>query len=202
MSSLTTYSADQPQQGSTTRDFDAISEQLNSIGVQFERWQAECEFSADAEPQAVLDAYQEPIARLQQQYGFQSADVISLKADHPNKDELRKKFLSEHTHSDFEVRFFVEGRGLFYLHVGKRVYAVLCEQGDLISVPANTAHWFDMGENPDFKCIRLFTTPEGWVAEYTGNPIGESFPTLDQYLSALSQGSGSAAEGRTTEAAL
>lgn len=185
MSALSTYSADQPQQATTIRDFASISEQLGTLGVVFERWQAKHEFAADAEPQNVLDAYQDSIDKLKQQYGFQSVDVISLKADHPNKDQLRQKFLAEHKHSDFEVRFFVEGCGLFYLHVGDTVYAVLCEQGDLISVPANTTHWFDMGVNPDFKCIRLFTTEDGWVAEFTGNNISESFPTLDEYLAAL-----------------
>jgi 1,2-dihydroxy-3-keto-5-methylthiopentene dioxygenase len=42
-----------------------------------------------------------------------------------------------------------------------------------------------MGENPDFKCIRLFTTEDGWVADFTGNPISDRFPTLDQYLATL-----------------
>ncbi len=185
MSALTIFSAEQPEQGTTFRDFNEIAAQLKDLDVKFERWQAESVFTADADAQAVLDAYQSPIARLKQQYGFQSVDVISLQADHPNKVQLRQKFLAEHTHSDFEVRFFVEGRGLFYLHVADKVYAVLCEQGDLISVPANTTHWFDMGEHPDFKCIRLFTTEDGWVAEFTGNPIAEQFPTLDQYLATL-----------------
>ncbi len=186
MSALTVYQASQPEQVAITyRDFNAIATQLNAIGVQFERWQAECLFTADAEAQTVLEAYQGSIDRLKQQYGFQSFDVISLKADHPNKDQLRQKFLAEHTHSDFEVRFFVEGRGLFYLHVEDMVYAVLCERGDLISVPANTTHWFDMGETPDFKCIRLFTTEDGWLAEFTGSDIALGFPTLDQYLAAV-----------------
>lgn len=182
MSALTIYPADRPQRGSTSRDFAAIAERLAAIGVQFERWRAEAEFGADAAAQEVLSAYQGSIDRLKSQYGFQSVDVISLKADHPNKDQLRQKFLAEHTHSDFEVRFFVEGRGLFYLHVDDQVYAVLCEQGDLISVPANTTHWFDMGADPDFKCIRLFTTEDGWVAEFTGSDIANRFPTLDQYM--------------------
>ncbi|OQW73249.1 MAG: cupin [Proteobacteria bacterium ST_bin11] len=185
MSALTLYPADKPQQGNTFRDFADIAQQLQGIGVQFERWQADSEFSAADDAETVLKAYESSIETLKQQYGFQSVDVISLSADHPNKDALRKKFLAEHTHSDFEVRFFVEGKGLFYLHVGAQVYAVLCEQGDLISVPANTTHWFDMGENPAFKCIRLFTTEDGWVAEFTGNPIADSFPTLDQYLTSL-----------------
>ena len=185
MSALTVYQADQPQQGTTYHDFETIVTQLNAIGVQFERWYAECESAAYAGVQTVLEAYQSSIDRLKQQYGFQSVDVISLTADHPEKDAFRQKFLSEHTHSDFEVRFFVEGRGLFFLHVDAKVYAILCEQGDLISVPAHIKHWFDMGAKPDFKCIRLFTTEDGWVAEFTGDPIADSFPTMDQYLATL-----------------
>ncbi len=185
MSALSIYPADQPQAGITTREFADISSQLAEIGVQFERWQAAYEFGADADAQTVLDAYQDSVNHLKQSYGFQSVDVISLTADHPNKDQLRQKFLAEHTHDDFEVRFFVDGKGLFFLHVADKVYAVLCEQGDLISVPANTTHWFDMGAEPNFKCIRLFTTEDGWVANFTGSTIAASFPTLDAYLADL-----------------
>ena len=70
------------------------------------------------------------------------------------------------------MRFFVAGRGLFTLHIGDYVYAVLCEKNDLISVPAGTPHWFDMGEHPHFVAIRLFNNPEGWVANFTGEDIG------------------------------
>jgi len=185
MSALTVYPENQPQSGAAYTDFNAIHRHLDQIGVQFERWTANCELAADADQDTVIAAYSDSIDRLKQQYGFQSVDVISLNPDHPDKAAFRQKFLSEHVHADFEVRFFIEGRGLFYLHVGGKVYAVLCEQGDLISVPANTTHWFDMGENPKFKCIRLFTTPEGWVADFTGNDISKSFPTLDQYVAGL-----------------
>jgi enolase-phosphatase E1 len=106
--------------------------------------------------------------------------VVSLKPDHPDREALRAKFLNEHTHSDYEVRFFVDGQGLFYIHKAGRVYATLCERGDLISVPADTPHWFDMGPRPDFKCIRLFTTPEGWVARFTESDIAGRFPPSRQ----------------------
>lgn len=185
MTALTRYPESQPQHGQTFTDLVDIQTRLHNIGVQFERWNTQQVLPDDADQAAVINAYSDSIERLQQQYGFQSVDVISLNPDHPNKTEFRQKFLAEHTHDDFEVRFFVQGRGLFYLHVNTQVYAVLCEQGDLISVPANTTHWFDMGENPQFKCIRLFTTPEGWVAKFTGSDIALSFPTLDQYVAAL-----------------
>ncbi|MGD0958401.1 MAG: cupin domain-containing protein [Methylomonas sp.] len=185
MSALSIYPDEQAVNGETFRDFAAIQERLNALGVQFERWRADFEFAPDAEAQTVLEAYQQPVTALMRQYGFKSVDVISVKPDHVNKETLRRKFLAEHIHKDFEVRFFVEGRGLFYLHAGKQVYVVLCEQGDLISVPANTPHWFDMGEEPDFRCIRLFTNEDGWVAEFTGSRISELFPTFDQYLAGL-----------------
>ncbi|MGY6274288.1 1,2-dihydroxy-3-keto-5-methylthiopentene dioxygenase [Methylomonas sp. MgM2] len=185
MSALTIYPDNQPQHGSTSQDFDNIAEQLKSIDVLFERWEPGSEFIAEGQVQTVTEAYQMHIDRLKKLFGFQSVDVVSLSPNHPDKEALRQKFLSEHTHSDFEVRFFVEGSGLFFLHVADKVYAILCEQGDLISVPSHTKHWFDMGESPEFKCIRFFTTEDGWIAEYTGDPIAEQFPTFDQYLASL-----------------
>jgi 1,2-dihydroxy-3-keto-5-methylthiopentene dioxygenase len=99
-----------------------------------------------------------------------------MKPDHPEKAAMRTKFLSEHTHSEDEVRFFVEGSGLFSLHIGGSVYLVTCERGDLLSVPAGTRHWFDMGDSPRFAAIRLFLDPSGWVAKYTGDAIADRFP--------------------------
>jgi len=184
MSILTLYSDNGSRAAEAARDFDAIASSLDSLGVNFERWAADRELPADADPDAVLAAYAEPVARLKALYGFQSADVISVGPEHPQKEALRAKFLNEHTHSDFEVRFFVQGRGLFYLHPDENVYAVLCERGDLISVPASVKHWFDMGANPELKCIRLFTTPEGWVADFTGSDIAGKFPNIEQFIEA------------------
>lgn len=186
MSALTVYADNRPESGETVTDFSEIQNRLNGIGVRFERWTANWKLAVDADQDTIISAYGDSIDRLKQQYGFKSVDVVSLHPDHPDKAAFRQKFLAEHIHDDFEVRFFIDGRGLFYLHVDGRVYAVLCEKGDLISVPANTPHWFDMGEQPRFKCIRLFTTPEGWVASFTGNDIAQSFPTFDQYVNSLS----------------
>jgi 1,2-dihydroxy-3-keto-5-methylthiopentene dioxygenase len=182
MSALTIYREDGTPTGATLRDHAAIAAALGHLSVRFERWQADRPLSADAGQQEVLAAYDEAIGRLSAQYGFQSIDVVALRPDHPQKEEMRGKFLSEHTHSDFEVRFFVDGSGAFYLHIEDRVYLVLCEKGDLISVPANTTHWFDMGEKPDFKCIRFFTVPDGWVGSFTGSEIARRLPTFDEYV--------------------
>lgn len=185
MTALTIYPDTQPEQGEIFKDIIAIQSQLKNIGVQFEQWTSEQELASDADQASVIAAYATSIDKLKVDCAFQSVDVMKLNPDHPDRAVFRQKFLAEHVHEDFEVRFFVEGRGLFYLHVDNKVYAVLCEQGDLISVPADTKHWFDMGENPKFTCIRLFTTPDGWVANFTGNDIAKSFPTFDDYVAAL-----------------
>jgi 1,2-dihydroxy-3-keto-5-methylthiopentene dioxygenase len=167
------------------QSFEDISTHLKAIGVGFERWEASRELDGHASQDEVIEAYRGSINRLMNDYGFKSVDVLSVQPDHPQREGLRQKFLAEHIHTDFEVRFFVDGEGLFYLHTGGKVHAVLCTRGDLISVPANTLHWFDTGARPHFTVIRLFTTPEGWVAEYSGDKIAERFPRLEApaYLS-------------------
>jgi 1,2-dihydroxy-3-keto-5-methylthiopentene dioxygenase len=181
MSTLAIY-RDNAELIEKTEDFETIANQLHGAGVLFERWQADRKLSDTAGQDEIIAAYRASVDRLMKHYNFKSADVISMTPDHPDRAALRNKFLDEHTHSDFEVRFFVEGRGLFFIHAAGRVYAILCTQGDLISVPANTPHWFDMGPAPRLKCIRLFTTPEGWVANYTGSAIAKQFPTLDAFV--------------------
>ncbi len=162
-----------------TSDGGQIARELNAIGVRFERWAADAELPKGADQQTVLDAYKSSIEKLVQQCGYQTMDVIRLERGAPNTEPMRKKFLDEHQHSEDEVRFFVEGRGAFYLHVNGRVYQTVCVKGDLISVPAGTKHWFDMGADPEFTAIRLFNNQEGWVANFTGDAIASSFPKLD-----------------------
>ncbi|MDB5972906.1 MAG: Acireductone dioxygenase [Hydrocarboniphaga sp.] len=159
--------------------YEDIRRALDKIGVGFERWEASKQLDTEASQDEVIEAYRDAIDRLMKAYGFKSVDVISLYASHPQKEAMRDKFLHEHTHDDFEVRFFVEGEGLFNIRKDGHVYAMRCAQGDLISVPANTTHWFDMGPNPNLKAIRLFTTPEGWVANFTGDNIADRFPRLE-----------------------
>jgi 1,2-dihydroxy-3-keto-5-methylthiopentene dioxygenase len=162
-----------------TRDHALIAELLGREGVRFERWAANAPVQPGASQDEVIAAYRTDIDRIMAEKNYQAVDVISLSADHPQKDALRQKFLNEHRHSEDEVRFFVAGSGLFTLHLDTRVLEVLCEQGDLISVPDNTRHWFDMGPNPHFIAIRIFSNPEGWVANFTGDDIAQRFPRYD-----------------------
>ena len=155
-----------------------IASELAARGIGYERWPARAELAPAAAPEQILAAYAAEIARVQASGTYPTVDAIRLTPDHPDRAALRQKFLAEHTHSEDEVRFFVEGRGLFCLHIGAEVLQVLCETDDFLRVPAGTRHWFDMGSAPHFSAIRFFDNPEGWVAQFTGDAIAERYPLL------------------------
>lgn len=181
MSELKVFSDDSPAEPIFfSRDHADIAERLAQAGIRFERWEASRPIGPDDTPEEIMAAYAEPIDRLKNAEGYVSVDVVSMWPDHPDREAARKKFLEEHTHAEDEVRFFVKGKGLFSLHIGDEVLEVLCERGDLIGVPANTTHWFDMGPRPEFTAIRLFTSPKGWVAEFTGSDIARRFNRLER----------------------
>ncbi|MDR6847136.1 1,2-dihydroxy-3-keto-5-methylthiopentene dioxygenase [Sphingomonas sp. BE270] len=158
-----------------TTDAAEIEATLQQAGVRFERWPLK-PVTTDSD---VLTVYADEVARLTAEGGYQSIDVARIAPDHPDRATLREKFLSEHTHGEDEVRFFIDGEGLFTLHHDGRVFNMLCCAGDLISVPAGMRHWFDMGAAPRFTAIRLFVNPDGWVAAFTGSDIAERFPRLE-----------------------
>lgn len=172
----------------STTDPAAISTHLGTIGIRFEQWTAGADLADSADQEAVLAAYASDVARIKAQ-GFTTVDVARMAGD-PNDSafiekaaEARTKFLSEHTHADDEVRFFVEGRGAFYLRIGGSVHIVICEAGDYLSVPKDTKHWFDMGTRPRFTAIRFFAVEDGWVGNFTGDPIASRFPSFDELVS-------------------
>ena len=162
-----------------SNDHQQIVRELSSIGIPFARWSAHAQLAPDATPEQVMAAYAPEIEALNAKYGFKSMDVVAMHPAHEQAAVARGKFLAEHTHDDFEIRFFVDGAGAFYIHASERVYKVVCTAGDLIELPANTTHWFDMGEKPFFKAIRFFTVPEGWVGHFTGSEIAKGYPAFE-----------------------
>lgn len=152
---------------------------LAERGIWFEQWEASEPLAMDADQDTVLRAYHHVLAPFMEQNGYKTADVININAGTPNYEAVRNKFLSEHRHTEDEVRFFVDGQGYFWFNLDNGVdpiFNVLCQAGDLISVPANTRHWFDAGkENPSVKSIRMFIDQSGWVPHYTESGIDKNY---------------------------
>lgn len=176
MSELTIFHEDTPGLSlAKLSQPEAIVSALAVVGVDFRQWRVDTGLQPGADSESVLAAYATQISALQAERGYTTHDVVRITPDHPERAALRQKFLAEHTHAEDEVRFFAEGSGTFYLHVQQRVYRLHCEQGDVLSVPANTPHWFDTGSLPHFTAVRLFTDPAGWIGHFTGSDIADRF---------------------------
>lgn len=170
-----------------TRDNEKIIAELAERGVRLRHWAVRGELGPHDGQEEVLARYRAEVESLCAEQDLRVVDVARLSPS--DEDAWREKaakaraaFLDEHRHAEDEVRFFVAGTGCFYLHLDARVCAVVCEPGDLLSVPAGTPHWFDMGPRPDFCAIRFFRDEDGWVADFTGDPLGDGFPRLDTLL--------------------
>ena len=155
-----------------------ISATLAELGVQFAQW-PRVQLPADADDAAILAAYREPLAALQAAGDYPRVEISRVCPDQADRAELRDRYLAEHRHAGAEARFFVAGQGLFSLHIADHVYEVLCERGDLLVIPANTWHWFDMGERPSYVTLRLLGQADGWQAEYSGDEIASRFNRLE-----------------------
>jgi 1,2-dihydroxy-3-keto-5-methylthiopentene dioxygenase len=153
-----------------------VAEFLSGQGIDYERWEPSRAVAASAPAQEVLDAYAPEIERLKARGGYVTADVIDVKPDTPGLDAMLARFSREHWHDEDEVRFILEGRGVF--HVRPRegpVFAIEVEAGDLIRVPRGTWHWFDLCADRRIRAIRLFQDPAGWTPNYTESGVDRGF---------------------------
>ena len=130
---------------------------LRAVGALYE--------SLPVDPQA----YQPPLDRLKAERGYVEQDIIELAPDTPNLEALCAKFIDEHLHTDDEVRYVLEGEGIFDLRsVDDQWMRVTVEQGDLLVVPANLHHRFMLTARKQIRCVRLFKDSAGWVPHYRG----------------------------------
>jgi 1,2-dihydroxy-3-keto-5-methylthiopentene dioxygenase len=169
-----------PDQDKKITDQSEIKAFLEERGVWFDQWEAKAEFDDTADQETVLAAYEHVLKPYMDMNGYQTADVISVNPNMDNLDAIKNKFITEHTHSEDEVRFFVDGEGLFWFNMenGNPIFCMICQKGDLISVPANTKHWFDFGPKTFVKAIRVFIDQSGWVPHYTGSGVDNPYNKL------------------------
>ena len=165
-----------PEENRTIEDESAIAAFLAEHGIEYERWTGGPDVASSATSEAVLDAYAGKIAQLKARGGYVTADVIDVTSATPGLDAMLARFNSEHWHDEDEVRFIVEGRGLFHIHPPHGpVFAIEVEAGDLIRVPRGTHHWFDLCADKRIRAIRLFQDPSGWTPHYTSSGVDRGF---------------------------
>jgi 1,2-dihydroxy-3-keto-5-methylthiopentene dioxygenase len=168
-----------PQENTTHRDAESVTAFLRQFGIEYHRWTPEHAVAADAAPEELLAAYSREIDALKARGGYVTADVIDVKPDTPNLDAMLARFSREHWHDEDEVRFIIEGRGLFHVHPPNGpVFAIEVEAGDLIRVPRGTHHWFDLCADRRIRAIRLFQDVSGWTPHYTDSGIDTGFQPI------------------------
>ena len=107
------------------------------------------------------------IARIKRERGYVEQDEVSLSKETPNLDAICAKFDQEHYHTLDEVRFVVDGEGIFDVRdPSDRWVRIEVGAGDLIIIPANKYHRFYLTPTKTIRCMRLFLNNEGWTPLY------------------------------------
>ncbi|WP_088894434.1 1,2-dihydroxy-3-keto-5-methylthiopentene dioxygenase [Leptolyngbya ohadii] len=168
-----------PEENRQITDSAEIEAYLKAIGIGFAQWEPSHPLSETASSEEILAAYAPEIEALKQQGGYVTADVIDIKPDTPNLDGMLAKFSREHSHAEDEVRFTIEGHGLFHINPQTSpVVSIQVEAGDLLVVPEGTLHWFDLCGDRRIRAIRLFQEMAGWTPHYTESGKEQGFVPL------------------------
>ncbi len=137
---------------------------LERYGLYAEFWSPEVSDPNISDP---LVKYANQIQRLKKRFNYASADVCSMNSNTKNMDKMLDAFVKEHHHTDDEVRFTVDGEGMFGVNpITDPPFEVYVETGDLLLVPANTRHWFELTDKKNICCIRVFKDKPKWEAVY------------------------------------
>jgi 1,2-dihydroxy-3-keto-5-methylthiopentene dioxygenase len=168
-----------PERQETLSDPGTMAAFLSPHGITYEQWHSSRSVPDGSTADTVLAAYADKIDALKAKGGYTTADVIDVTPSTPGLDAMLAKFSREHTHDEDEVRFIVEGRGVFHIHpLDGPVFAIEVEAGDLISVPRGTLHWFDLCADRRIRAIRLFEDKSGWTPHYTDSGIDAGFQPI------------------------
>jgi 1,2-dihydroxy-3-keto-5-methylthiopentene dioxygenase len=152
---------------------DEVGPFLAALGIDYERWEP---VAPEAPAEELLAGYASEIEALKESGGYVTADVIDLGPDTPGLDQMLDRFNVEHWHDEDEVRFIVDGSGVFHIDPPEGgVVSIEVGPGDLIRVPRGTRHWFDLCETRRIRAIRLFQDKSGWTPHYTGSGVDAGY---------------------------
>src|SRR5207249_3059077 len=134
-----------PEEGQKITETEAICRYLAGINIEYEIWEPSQPVGPEASNEEILQAYSADIEKLKARGGYVTADVVNVNPQTPGLDAMLARFNREHWHDEDEVRFIIQGRGLFHIHPQPGpVAAIEVEAGDLIRVPGGTWHWFNL----------------------------------------------------------
>lgn len=170
------------EDGTVVSDIAGIQQALKPLGVQVHHWPTGDDPALNqlldtpaldaTQKEHVLEGLDHYFEKLKTEAGYHSRDLIVLHGGIEGLDKALEKFSPAHTHDDDEVRYIVDGEGVFGFSFPDGSQAeLLLERGEYINVPKDTEHWFHLTETKRIKAVRYFSGTDGWVPVYTGAEI-------------------------------
>ncbi len=155
---------------------DDIAATLAEQGVGFVHAPLELRVRPGGSAEEALAACREYLDQLMTAQGSVAYQLLNRDGADPAQVDVR----DEHVHGAEEVFAVVSGRAQVGLRLGGQVYAVLCEKGDRLVVPAGTRRWVELGDNPFCLALRLFADEPGAQAVFTGDQSAREFLGIDE----------------------
>ena len=180
MSSLSVYHVSSPRQpDKMLTHLEDIAATLAEHGVLFDRCEPTGPIPPDAGHEAIIGAFRSHIDPLAASRDYGHAGVIDIDSRRSDASGLAGELQREHRVDEDQTRICVAGQELVMLHLDDYIYAVLCERNDVLSIPAGTRRWFNVGEHPRLVTISLSRTADGGVPLPTGDDIASQFPGIE-----------------------
>lgn len=153
MSILSVFHSSSPQLAhKVLTHHEDIAATLAEQGVQFARHEHGLRIRPGSAEAQVREEAAGLIDTLMTAHGCKGLMLLNRDGEQLAEVDLR----DEHAHDAVEAFAVVSGRGQISLRLGEQVFALLCEKGDVLVVPAQTRRWIDLGDTPFCLALRLF----------------------------------------------
>lgn len=177
MSSLAVHLHTSPQlPNKVLNHADDIASTLAAVGLGYRQVELPAALRPGCEQAEFDAAYGLWLQALMGEQGHVRQELFNLQRNHPQKLELRARYLDEQVQASTSAWLFLGGFAQLSVHLDDYVYVLQGERGDLLTLPAGTRHWFDLGEEPHALVLRLSAADE--APRLTGEEIASRFPRL------------------------
>lgn len=100
-------------------------------------------------------------------HNYVAQEIVELNSKTPNLDNLLTKFDQEHSHPNDQVRFVIEGSGIYDIRSKADSWMrIELFPSDCISIPANRYHRFSLRDDRSIRFVRLFKDHPGVTTTY------------------------------------
>jgi len=173
------------EEGRVESDLSEIVRELAPMGVHLKHYDPgtsllfpdllEQDVLTNSEKHYIVDLHNSVFEFLQQENGSLWCDLLNIHPGVPNLQMLIDTYGRYHTHAASEPLYVLAGEMVFgFVRPDGSQIQLLVQSQDYICIPAAVEHWCSLTASLNFKAVRYFTSPEGWVPNYTGTQLNDS----------------------------